>query len=106
MKRGHSSPVDFFARKLWWGMLWFMRRPWMKRLQRWSWQIQPESRREKARLSLQRQNLFALKYGLRLLRLTVMLFFGSVMLTLSYLAVLELQQAGAFEVPREVGAPR
>lgn len=87
-------------------MLWLMRRPWMKRVQRWSWQILPESKREKARLNLQRQNLFALRYGLRLLRVTIMMFFGSVLLTLTYLMVLELQQAGALEVPQGTSAPR
>lgn len=63
-----SAVATVFARRLWAAMLWFMRRPWMKRLQRNSVKIFPEGpRRDKAWESFRKQERFARRYGLKIL---------------------------------------
>lgn len=87
------------ARELWWAMLWFMRRPWMKRLQRASTRIFGEARQAKAVASLQRQNAFARRYGLPLITIALNLMLASILVTTAYLILLNLGESGALTVP-------
>jgi hypothetical protein len=75
-------------------MLWLMRRPWMKRLQRRWLLMVPEHKREAAWDSVVRQNWFARKYGLKMLTLSYNLLLGSILITWSYMLLLTLQEKG------------
>lgn len=72
-------------------MLWFIRRPFVRRLQRAStdWHRDPE-RRARARASLVRQERFARKYGRRVLRWAFLLALYLVLLQLVYALVAPL----------------
>jgi hypothetical protein len=87
------------ARELWWAMLWLMRRPWMKRLQRASLSLLSENRRDRARESMCRQNALARKFGLPLLVFTINLLLASIIITLSFFALVHLSESGALTVP-------
>ncbi len=92
------------ARLMWWYLLWVMRRPWIKRLQK-SWiRIVPVKRRDLARRNLQSQNRWALKHGLSLLVIAMNFLLASVMVTLFYLIAINLYEAGSFEVPKKADA--
>jgi hypothetical protein len=89
----------FLARRLWWGMLWYMRRPWMKYLQRRSIYLWPPSMREKAQRSFARQNNFARRHGLTLLTGAIGLFLASLTFTLTYQAALTIVEDGVLTPP-------
>lgn len=63
-----SPLANWLARKVWWMLLWFVRRPWVRRLQRAStdWHRDP-AKRDRARRALVRQERFARRYGRRIL---------------------------------------
>lgn len=85
----------FLARHLWWAMLWWMRRPFIRRLQRWSLTLFPEGpKREKARQNYLRQERFARRIGLPVLRVAVGAFVVVVQLTLVYFLILEAFNRG------------
>lgn len=80
-----SGLARLLARNLWAAMLWFMRRPWMKRLQRGSIQWFPEGpRRDHAWESFRKQERFARKYGLRILTAVIMVCLYSIALAVAY----------------------
>lgn len=73
------------ARNVWSAMLWFMRRPWMRRLQRGSVKLLPEGpRRDRAWARIRRQERFARKYGLRILTWVVTACLVSIALLFAY----------------------
>jgi len=80
-------------------MLWFMRRPWMKRLQRNSTKWFGPSRESKALESLRRQNAFALRYGLTILTFAMNLLLASILITGSFFLLQYLSDTGALHVP-------
>ncbi len=80
-------------------MLWFMRRPWMKRLQRASTKWFGPEREAKAWESLKRQNAFALRYGLRILTFAINLLLASILITGSFYLLGYLRDSGALTVP-------
>jgi len=88
------------SRWLWGHMLWFMRRPWMKDLQRRSTRMFGPRFEERAWQHLTGQNRIARRYGLGLLRISVMLFIGSVMITLTYFGALYLYETGVLTAPQ------
>ena len=79
-----SKLAACLARIVWWWSLWFMRRPWMKRLQRGAMGLVPPPRRPRARDSFIRQNRFARRYGLITLTVSLNLLFASVLLTVCF----------------------
>lgn len=82
--------VDFLSRRVWYGMLWFMRRPPIRRMQR-SWvSLVPEKRRSLAWASFIAQEKWAREHGLGLIRLMVLVVLASAGLTLAWTIVLEL----------------
>jgi hypothetical protein len=76
------------ARITWFWMLWFMRRPWIKNLQRKSVLLIPPAFRERAAASSQEQNEFARKYGLTILTYSFLVLYASLALTLCFQLVL------------------
>ena len=97
-----SVLARWIAWHLWAAMLWLMRRPWMKRLQRGWAQALPARMREGARASVSRQNRFARRYGLPMLTFSVNLLLASVALTLAFLVALRLAESGALSLPDEI----
>ena len=63
--------VDWLARRIWWGMLWMMRRPTVRRMQRASLRLVPEQRRERRREGFLRSQMFARRIGLPLVKTLV-----------------------------------
>jgi hypothetical protein len=90
--------AEFLARRLWWAMLWLMRRPAMRRLQRNSVKLLPESKREKAWQNIRRQEAWARDNGLPLLKVVITFLLISIGLTLTWLFVLELITRGLIPV--------
>lgn len=89
-----SFLAQALARRLWAAMLWFMRRKWMKRLQRSSVTLFPEGpRRDKAWEGFRNQERFARKYGLRILTGVITVCLYSILLLVLYNVVyLALEQ--------------
>ncbi len=99
-----SAIAKYLARHLWGAMLWLMRRPWIKFLQRKSWHIFPASMQPRARVSFNRQNRFARRYGLRMLTATISLFLASMAVTACFMFALYLIDSGTLTVPDDVRA--
>lgn len=89
----------WLARRVWAAMLWWMRRPFVRRLRRQSLALVPTPMRERVRRSMGRQDRFALRVGLRWLEWAFALLLLSVLTTGAFLTVLRLQDAGALSVP-------
>lgn len=81
-------------------MLWLMRRPWMKRLQRLSMGARGTPREAKARRSLARQNAFARRVGLFVITLCFNLLFGSILVLGAFAAAIELRDSGLLSYPQ------
>ena len=95
-----SALANDMARLLWWYMLWLMRRPWMKALQR-RWLRMGSEARQIARLrGFIKQNRFARRWGLLVIRIGMNFVLASALLTIVYLAVLNLYLSGAFSGPK------
>lgn len=89
------------ARLLWWYMLWLMRRPWMKALQRrWLTWVRPH-KRVAAKKAVLKQNKWARKWGLRTLSIAMNVVLASLIITITYLVAINLYEVGAFEVPKK-----
>lgn len=82
-----------------------MRRRWMRRLQDASIDMWPKRMRPRMRESYLRQNRFARRYGLRVLRFSIFLLLASLALTLTLIIVLRLYDAGYLNPPPESGSP-
>lgn len=92
--------IEFVARRLWYFLLWFMRRPVMRRAQRRMLSFLPEGRRDKALKNIHRQNDFARRIGLNLMRTMVSILFLSFGLSATVMIVSEMAARGALTVPR------
>lgn len=95
--------ADWLARRLWYGMLWLMRRRWMRRLQNASINLWPKRIRPRMRESYLRQNQFARRYGLKVLRFSIFLLLASLALTLTLIIVLRLYDEGFLYPPSPSG---
>jgi hypothetical protein len=80
-------------------MLWLMRRPWMKALQRLALDVVPPPLQARARRSHLRQNRFARRYGVTLLTGTIYLFLASLCFTLTYQLALTALESGVLTPP-------
>ncbi|MES1227289.1 MAG: hypothetical protein ABUL72_01380 [Armatimonadota bacterium] len=101
MQQRNFDPVRFAARRLWWGMLWIIRRPSMRRLQRASVNLFPESRRAKVHESALRQERFARKYGLAVVTLSLNVLALSLLLTGTYALVTTAIDRGWIVMPSQ-----
>jgi hypothetical protein len=90
------------ARFVWFGMLWFMRRPPIKRLRRSSVLLVPSRCRERAWRSVVRQDRFARRWGLLTLTLMFNLLLASTLVSGSIVAATALYEAGVFTPPVEL----
>lgn len=79
-------------------MLWFMRRPPIKRLRRNWIKWVPESRREKQWQQFRRQEAWARRYGVSIIKWTLTLFLAAILFQLVAAWVYYQQAAGAFDV--------
>jgi predicted MFS family arabinose efflux permease len=94
-----SAIANFLARRCWYWMLYFMRRPWMKRLQhRWLREV-PGDRHLQFPNSFKNQNRFARRWGLPLLQLSFNLFLASVFVTFAYFTAVTMYENGLFNPP-------
>ncbi len=93
------SIARWLARNVWWGLLWFMRRPTIKRWRRDAPSIFPSKMRERIWRSIVHQDQLARRYGLTMLTVTFTLLMLAVLITLSYLSVLALVDSGALSRP-------
>ena len=94
-----NAIATFLARHTWYWMLYFMRRPWIKRLQhRWLRPVEGE-RYKRFPEGFVKQNRFARKFGLPLLKLSINLFLASVFITGAYYAIIYLFESGYFNPP-------
>lgn len=91
----------WLARRIWFFMLWLIRRPGSRILQRAAINLSPPHKREKVRASINRQEKFARKIGLPLLTFVINLFFVSVGLTFVLLFVLNAQAEGWLIIPTQ-----
>jgi len=96
-----SAIAKKLARVLWWYMLWFMRRPWMKRLQRHFFAPSLNGRVRQASESFKRQNRWARRWGLRMLTVSMNVLIASVLLTVIFETTLQLYESGALAVPEK-----
>jgi hypothetical protein len=97
-----SAVANYLARHCWYWMLYFMRRPWMKRLQRrWLQSVEGEPHKRFPD-SFIKQNRFARRVGLRLLSFTITMFLASVFITGAYYLALYMQEGGYFNPPQRV----
>ena len=80
-------------------MLWLMRRPWMKRMQRASTRLAGASREASMRKSFARQNAFARRIGLWVLTLSLNLLLGSIVIIGAFAAAVELRDSGLLSYP-------
>ena len=83
-----NAIATWMARQTWRGMLWLMRRRWMRGLQKGSMNLIPAARRERARQSLVGQNRFARRHGVALLTFMFKLLLASVIFTFAYFLAL------------------
>lgn len=78
-----------------------MRTPWVRRM-RHQPPFVPAHLRERARLSIARQDKFARKYGLMMLTFSFTILLGSLLLSAMTFIVLQLAENGTFSVPEQI----
>jgi hypothetical protein len=83
-------------------MLWFMRRPWIKVLQRRSTTLFGKRFEEQARRSLVNQNRFARRHGLVMLTVALNMMLASFAVTGAYFAVIYLYETGTLTLPERL----
>lgn len=93
--------ASWLGRRLWWAVLWAIRRPRVRRLQTASMAWMRPDRRERARIGLVRQNRFARRIGLPLLTWTILLVLVSLALQLTFYAAQTMIQSGVLRSRRE-----
>lgn len=93
--------THFIARRIWWGMLWYMRRPFIRRLQRAAINLAKPEKREKARQAMIKQEKFARRIGLPLITFVVRFFFLSVVLTYLTMFILNGVADGWLVIPTQ-----
>lgn len=94
-----NTLARYLARLIWGNLLWTMRRPWMKRLQRAATSLVPAERRDRMRQSVIKQNKWARRYGFTLLAVSLNMLLASAIVTSTYFLVLGLYESGALSVP-------
>lgn len=80
-------------------MLWYMRRPMIRRMQRAAPRLLPERMRPRAREKYLAQERWARRYGLRVIHSMLLVLLISIGMTLIFQGFLELISQGYFAVP-------
>lgn len=94
-----SYIANWLARLIWRAVLWLMRRSWMKGIQRKSILIVPKTFREQAWKSQVKQNQFARRTGLPMLKFMMNLVLGSIIVTMTFLGAMRLYESGYLTMP-------
>jgi hypothetical protein len=94
--------ATWMARTLWRIMLWSMRRPLTKQIQRKSVLLFPPTMRERAWRSMVKQNKFARRIGLPMLTSMMSLVVGSILISGSFMLAMRLYEMGYLSVPRRL----
>lgn len=94
-----STIANVAARRLWYGMIWLMRRRWMRRLQTFSMRWMAPERRERAYRGLVKQNAFARRIGLPMLRVMFQAILVSIAISCAYHLSVALIQDGYLARP-------
>lgn len=89
----------WLARRLWFQMLWLMRRPPIKRFRREFTRLLPQRMRAGAWESVKRQDRMARRYGLAVLTGMMTLLLASIFVTAAFVGTLKLYEQGALTVP-------
>ncbi|MCB8933419.1 MAG: hypothetical protein H6534_08265 [Chthonomonadaceae bacterium] len=87
------------ARRLWFAMMWLMRRPVIKRARRGFPLLLPKSFQQRAWESVKRQDRLARRYGLPILIGMMTLLLGSIFVTAAFMGTLKLYEQGALTGP-------
>ncbi|MBL8047851.1 MAG: hypothetical protein JNJ45_04135 [Chthonomonas sp.] len=89
--------MKWLVNRVWWGMLWFMRRPLMKRLQRASYSWGSPDRQRKMKAAFIRQNQFARRWGRPML--TGLFTFLAVwfLILIAFVFATDLRESGVLE---------
>ncbi len=93
------SPIRWLARQLWFVMLWWMRRPFIRRLQRMSLAYVMRRKGESARTKYLSQERWARRHGLNLIHTSLRLLMISIGCTAIYFGFLEAVEKGYFQIP-------
>jgi hypothetical protein len=94
--------AEWIARRLWWVMLWVMRRPLMKRLRRLSWEIWPSPIGRRVKASILGQDRFARLYGLDILTVSVKFSLNCFFIMSAFVSSLVLYDHGVLTMPEHV----
>lgn len=89
-----DGPIDFLARRLWWLLMWFMRRGPIKRMRQTWPKWLPEPRRAAAWAHFRRQEAWAREHGLTVCRLCVQIVILSFGFQLAWRLVFKAIDAG------------
>jgi hypothetical protein len=98
-----SSIANFLARLIWFGILWLMRRKWMKAIQKQSVRILPKGMQERAWDGLVRRNRYFRHVGLSMLKFLMNLVVGSLIITSTFLTAMRLFESGYLTIPYKAG---
>lgn len=93
--------IEWVARRIWWCMLWYMRRPFMRRMQRAAINLYRPEKREKARLTMIKQEKFARRIGLPVLRFVLKFFVLSVVISTFALFIINGVADGWLVIPTQ-----
>ena len=96
--------IEFLARQLWASLLWTMRRPGMKAFQYTVANWLPPDKRDRAIANVHKQNRFARRIGLPLMRITVTLIVASVVGSIMLQLLLDLRERGVFDLKTSASA--
>lgn len=83
--------------RLWFFLLWTMRRSFIKRLERGSFKLMPEQWRRRAWENHKRQNAFARRWGRKLMRFCSYVLLVSTSIQIIVLIVMELAERAMFQ---------
>lgn len=93
------SPLRWLARKIWAAMLWWMRRPFIRHLQRTSLAWVVRRKGDSARANYLRQERWARRHGLNLIHASLRILAISMGCTAIYFGFLEAIERGYFQLP-------
>ena len=92
----------WLARKVWGFLLWFLRRPPVKRFRAQAHLLLPRWARERARENIVRQDRFARRYGLKLLTISFFILTASFLLSITAMVALQLLDNGWLTYPDDL----
>jgi hypothetical protein len=86
--------ANWLARRLWWGMMWWMRLPRIKRLRHRVFGFAADSPNRARREAILKQEMLARRHGLTILRYAILFLELSIIFTLLYSQGLRFMEQG------------